>query len=224
MTVIHLEKHFSPINHDSPLMPQTNRTGQPVAPEAFRDLVMAELDAVYRFALHLSRDALQAEDLVQETYLHALRSAHTFRAGRDTTRPWLFKILHNIYRARRRRSGIESRILAEIEMQSTATSDWSDPALSDGEPIDWELVDDQLKDAIHGLPDDLRATFLLFASEDLKYRQIADVLDIPIGTVMSRLSRARKQLIGSLKTEPCEGNKVPVLRIVDRDENGRQEP
>lgn len=185
---------------------------------------MTELDAVYRFALHLSRNALDAEDLVQETYLQAFRSADTFKTERGSIRPWLFKILHNLYRARRRRHAIENRVMAELVTQDATTSTWTEPDANEGKPIDWDRVDEQLKEAIHNLPDDLRATFLLFAAEDLKYRQIAEVLEVPIGTVMSRLSRARKKLIETLKTTPDDVNKVPILRIVNRDETRSKTP
>ena len=205
-------------------MSQTHQGKQPLEREHFRELAMTELDAVYRFALHLSRDALVAEDLVQETYLRALRSADTFSNDSGTIRPWLFKILHNLFRARLRRSGVENRVMEEVIAPETETAIWDEPVHEEGQPIDWEQVEDPLKDAIHSLPDDLRATFLLFAAEDLKYRQIAQVLEIPIGTVMSRLSRARKKLIQTLKTPSEDVNKVPGLRVVNRDETGPNTP
>ncbi len=181
---------------------------------------MTELDAVYRFALHLCRNGLEAEDLVQETYLRAFRSADTFSNDTSSIRPWLFKILHNLFLARLRRSSVECRIMQQVIAPETETEIWDEPTHEQGSSIDWEQVDDQLKDAIHNLPDDLRATFLLFAAEDMKYRQIADVLEVPIGTVMSRLSRARKKLIDTLKIPSEDVNKEPGLRIVHRGETG----
>lgn len=206
-------------------MPQTNHASLQVDPQRFRDCAMAELDALYRFALHLSREANEAEELVQETYLQAMRASGTFNHNYDSMRPWLFKIMHNGYRARHRRLALESRKLAELQAQASEDAPaWTGTDADGDDRIDWDRVDDRLKHAIHDLPDDLRATFLLFAAEQLKYRQIADVQDIPLGTVMSRLSRARKKLIETLSAGPTDANKIAVSRIVNRDETGSVKP
>lgn len=167
-------------------------------PVAFRDAALAQLSALYRLAFHLSGDATTADDLVQETYLLAFRSAHTFQPRGGGIRPWLFKILHNAYRVRAR---FDSRLVFDDGFLDRAEDESALGLLAPNARVDdvnWEMVDESLKHAIDDLPESLRVVFLLFAVEDLRYRNIADVLEIPIGTVMSRLARARKLLIDSL--------------------------
>jgi RNA polymerase sigma-70 factor (ECF subfamily) len=159
----------------------------------FRPLILAELDAVFRLACHLSRDREGADDLVQETYLRALRSAHTFSLAAHGVRPWLFKILHNVTVTRGAKHQREHEILSEHrasmpDLSAETAVDRCDAA------IDWENVDERLKTAVAELALPYRATFLLSAVEGLKYHEIADVTQVPVGTVMSRLSRARAAL------------------------------
>jgi RNA polymerase sigma-70 factor (ECF subfamily) len=162
--------------------------------ETFRSLAIAELTSVYRLAVNLARDRAEADDLVQETYLRAFRAADSFRLEEFGLRPWLFRILNNVFRTRRR----DNRRNTELPDQSSVAAPAEVEAVFSTSQIDWDHVDEQLKSAILSLPDELRAVFLLFAVEDLKYREIAAVLQIPIGTVMSRLSRARSALAGAL--------------------------
>lgn len=167
--------------------------------QEFERLALEQLDAVYRMALLLTRRPDEASDLVQETYLRALRSAARFEDRGGGVRPWLFTILHNAHNTRRRR---ESR--APLAVQEFFSAD--DAALAPGDPppawdlrsLDWEHVDQRLKAAIDQLSPESRVILLLWGVEGFKYREIAEILELPIGTVMSRLHRARRVLAEAL--------------------------
>ena len=170
-------------------------------PDEFRALVLAELDAVHRLAYHLTLSTHEADDLVQETYLRALKSSAMFRATERGPRPWLFKILHNVYKTRLGRL----REPGDGEFLDDQAARPPDP-LPDG--IDWEQVDERVKSAWQELTPALRSVVLLWAVEGLSYKQIADVTDVPIGTVMSRLYRARQTLAEQLKEIGIEQRRV----------------
>lgn len=169
-----------------------------VDPQQFRQLALAELDAVHRLAVHLCRDAEAAADLVQETFARAFAAAPTFRLGERGIRPWLFKILHNVFYNRLGRQQREPTLLDDLQAEAVAHELDAEPPAWDLSSLDWEYVDDRLKRAVDELPTTYRAILLLWAVEGLKYREIADVLDIPLGTVMSRLYRARMTLSAAL--------------------------
>lgn len=161
---------------------------------AFHDLAVAQLDAVYRLACHLARSASEAEDLVQETYLRAFRSADTFELGPAGIRPWLFKILHNVLFTRGQQKQRERSALAEIAPTQPLATTGNGAGPVDCASMDWENVDQRVKVAIGSLAVEYRLVFMLWALEGLKYREIAEIVDVPLGTVMSRLARARAQL------------------------------
>ncbi|MDB5327237.1 MAG: polymerase, sigma-24 subunit, subfamily [Phycisphaerales bacterium] len=162
----------------------------------FRKLIVAEIDAVYRLACHLTHSRQQADDLVQETYLRALRSAGTFTLAEHGVRPWLFKILHNVIFSRGARQKREREVMEDLR-QDMPPPETSAPLVQQ-HLIDWDNVDERLKAAVNELPAAYRVAFLLSSVEGLKYREIADVTEVPVGTVMSRLSRARTALVTSL--------------------------
>ncbi|MEM7682357.1 MAG: sigma-70 family RNA polymerase sigma factor [Planctomycetota bacterium] len=166
--------------------------------QAFQDLAMAELDSVYRMAMHLSRDPNEAADLVQETYLKALRAAGNFELRDHGIRPWLFKILHNAFYTRVSKKAREPTIADAMAPGAVDSPQDSPPPAWDLEHLDWDQVDDRLKHAIEQLPDHYREVLLLWGVEGLKYREIAEVLDVALGTVMSRLYRARQILTEQL--------------------------
>lgn len=174
--------------------------GSSVREDGFERRALEHLDAVHRLLLRLTRDPHEAADLTQDTFLRAFRSADTFRDQGGGLRPWLFTIAHNAFITRRKR---EARAPIPVERVFEA-----DPgAVAPGDPppawglasLDWEHVDDRLKGAIDALPDEQRAPLLLWGVEGLKYREIAAILDVPLGTVMSRLHRARKALADALE-------------------------
>ena len=165
----------------------------------FENLTLPHLDAVHRMAMQLARHADDAADLVQETYLKALRAAKRFREQGGGVRPWLFKILHNVFYARIDKA--KRSPIVEGELRETATDR---PGPGEPEPawdltaMDWEQVDQRLKAAIEQLRPEYRTVLLLWGVEGMKYRQIAEIEDIPMGTVVSRLHRARRTLAAQL--------------------------
>ena len=171
----------------------------------FRQLILAELDAVVRLACHLTRSRTEADDVVQETYLRALRSSHTFQLASFGVRPWLFKILHNVISTRGARTQREHEVMNEHrDAMSPNAADGDVAASVQGSSIDWDHVDERLKVAVAELSLPFRTTFLLSAVEGLTYHQIADVTQVPVGTVMSRISRARAALAKRLSEFAAE--------------------
>jgi RNA polymerase sigma-70 factor, ECF subfamily len=166
----------------------------------FTDEALPWVDAVHRFALRLTRNPVDAEDLVQETFLRAYRAWDQFERGTNC-RSWLFTICRNTYlhereRARTRYELTEADVSAPdgggsvLERQARAATSPDD--FFDG------IVDERLVEGIDALPDDFREPLILSDLADLNYAEIAEVLDIPVGTVKSRLFRARRQLRNAL--------------------------
>ena len=175
----------------------------------FEQLAMAELDAVYRLACRLTSASHEAEDAVQETYLRAFRAASSFKLAGFGIRPWLFKILHNVVytgkaREERQKSIVEG--LHHEQLGATKSGDAGVVASSGLCGLNWDNVDGQLKAAIDALPDSNRVAFLLSAVEGLRYREISEVTGVPIGTVMSRLYRAR-EMLASLLANSASGHR-----------------
>jgi RNA polymerase sigma-70 factor (ECF subfamily) len=157
--------------------------------ERFRTVVLPHLDAAYGFARWLSRDPVLAQDLAQEAMLRALRYFHSFRG--EEARPWLLRIVRNTWSDFRLRRGANDSPLEEIEDKP---SDGPDPEQS-------ALAGDrrrQIASALAALPAEAREILVLREIEDLSYKHIASVLDLPVGTVMSRLARAREKLSAEL--------------------------
>jgi RNA polymerase sigma-70 factor (ECF subfamily) len=167
--------------------------------DRFESLALAQLDAVYRLAMQLARNPDEAADLVQETYLKALKAGDRFHERGGGIRPWLFKILHNVFYSRLDQQRRTRAVSDEI---GTAAADVPGPdepePAWDIQSLDWEHVDDRLKAALEQLRPEYRSVLLLWGVEGLKYRQIAEIQEIPIGTVMSRLHRARSILARQL--------------------------
>lgn len=166
----------------------------------FERLALEHLDAVYRVAFHLTRNSDEAEDLVQEVYVRALRpgAVDGFESRGGGMRAWLFKIAHNAFFSRIKRETRGPQAVAE--MQSEAAPEEVPPAW-DRASLDWEMVDDQLKRSIEQLIPEHREVLMMWGVDGLKYREIATILGVPIGTVMSRLHRARKLVADALESE-----------------------
>lgn len=166
----------------------------------FEKLALEHMDAVYRMALQLARRPDEAADLVQETYLRALRSSAGFQEKGGGIRSWLFTILHNTFYTRiKRESRAPSAVEAFYDPDPRSIAADEAPPAWDLRSLDWEHVDERLKKAIDDLSPEHREVLLLWGVEGMKYRQIADITGVPIGTVMSRLHRARKILAESLE-------------------------
>lgn len=171
----------------------------------FERLALEQLDALHRAAFQLCRDHVLTADLVQDTYVRALRSAHTFEDRGGGIRPWLFTILHNVFYSRLQRDAREPVSVETIYAADGKTPPPDEPTPAwDLADFDWDHVDERLKEAIDELEPDARLTLLLWGVEGLKYREIAAILGVPDGTVMSRLHRARQFLIARLGDLPAE--------------------
>ncbi len=154
----------------------------------FETLAMEQLDMLYRVARRLTRSPAQAEDLVQETYLRALRARKRFQLESFGIRPWLLRIMHNLHISRADREKRQPIAIEESHLELT-------PALASSLPISgFEGMDEQVVHAFNELPGDYQTVLLLWAIDELSYKEIASALEIPIGTVMSRLHRARRRL------------------------------
>jgi RNA polymerase sigma-70 factor (ECF subfamily) len=175
---------------------------------------MEHLDMLYRLARRMTRDANRAEDLVQDTYVRAFAASDSFELKAYGIRPWLIRILRNVHFSKSQRERRQPTAMEDEELQVSAIGDsavgkpstaLSDSGSFDATGINFEAMDERLAEEVAKLPEDYQAVLLLWAVDELSYKEIADALDIPIGTVMSRLHRARakmaKELAGYAKNE-----------------------
>jgi RNA polymerase sigma-70 factor (ECF subfamily) len=167
--------------------------------EHFAEDAMPFMDALYSAAMRMTHSAADAEDLVQETYLRAYRGYKGFEVGTNL-RAWLYRILTNTfinsYRSKQRRP--TETDLGEVEDLYLYRRLGGLEASERGRSAEDELMDlvtdSEVKDALDALPEQFRVAVLLADVEGFSYKEIADILEIPIGTVMSRLHRGRKGL------------------------------
>lgn len=175
-------------------------TGDTERDEAFERDALPWLDDVYRFALSLTRDEADADDVVQETFLRAYRSWHTFIPGTDCRR-WLFTICRNVFlRSRERQRPTVD--LEDGEQDAVAAGSVYAAAREKGYDDIYARLDlaPALRDAIDELAEPFRSAVILVDVEDLTYETAAEVMEVPIGTVRSRLFRGRRLLQEKLLT------------------------
>jgi RNA polymerase sigma-70 factor (ECF subfamily) len=180
------------------------RKGLHAVSPAFEAEALGSLDSLYRTALRLTHDAADAEDLVQDTYLKAFRAAGRFTPGTNL-RAWLFTILHNTARNR-----VRDRAREAVDVDSDAVEQAAASARDSGFGIRDSQVETpetiliretlapELRQAIDELPEAFRQAIWLRDVEEFTYAEIAEMLSIPIGTVMSRISRGRQLLFQRL--------------------------
>jgi RNA polymerase sigma-70 factor (ECF subfamily) len=164
----------------------------------FEELATPLFDSLYNFASWLLKNRSNAEDLVQETYLKALRSFASFQPGTNF-RAWMFRILRNTFLSSC--STLDRRLTVQIDSEDDvpllpATSTTPESLLIE------RSQQNVVRDAIEQLPVTFREVLLLCDVEDVSYREISEILSIPVGTVMSRLARARKAVRESLLGSP----------------------
>ena len=157
--------------------------------EDFETVALPHLHDLYRAARHTLGNQTAAEDVVQETYLQAWKSFHRFAAGTNC-RAWLFKILFHVIQHHRRKNW-RLQTLGEQEEFLLET-------LTYEAPLPQQLNDEDVLQALKRLPENFRVVILLADVEEFAYKEVARILNIPIGTVMSRLNRGRKLLRGEL--------------------------
>ena len=158
--------------------------------QRFRDAALPHLDAVYTLARYLLRNSVDADDAVQECYLRAFRHFDSFRG--TLIKPWLLAILRNVCRSEYARRAQFAD--AEAANTENVTPLWVEPQDSPEAAVLRRLDGETMQRLLETLPDSYREILILRELDDLSYREIADVIGAPIGTVMSRLARARALL------------------------------
>jgi RNA polymerase sigma-70 factor (ECF subfamily) len=193
---------------------------------SFEHEVVGHLEALYALALRMTRSPSEGEDLVQDTVLKAIRARDQFEPGTNM-RAWLLRILTNAFINRYRRNGLERTVLdgpdadplADGWISSATLEAMRDPESQALRPV----LEAEIREALDALPADFRLVVLLSDVEGLSYKEIADIVGCPIGTVMSRLHRGRRLLkadlleharaLGIVAAEPAVGqggDHVPV--------------
>lgn len=181
------------------------------APDTFGDEVLGYLEPLFATAMRLTRNRANAEDLVQDTIVKALRFRDRFEPGTNL-RAWLYTILHNTWRNRvrdtaREATDVDSEHIEELAARADGPAEVETPERL----LLRETMDADLKEALDELPDAFRQAVWLRDVEEFSYAEIARMLDVPIGTVMSRISRGRRQLFEKLTQSKLDA-KVPVSR------------
>lgn len=157
-------------------------------PESFETLAMPMFTSLYNFAHWLTHNREEAEDLVQEAYLKALKGFASFQQGTNF-RAWMYRIVRNTFLTSR--SGLKVKMTVPLDREEDAVGRPTDTP----EAALLARADQQmLQSALEGLPVQFREVILLCDVEEMSYQEIAEIIGIPLGTVMSRLSRARKSM------------------------------
>lgn len=196
-----------------PPRPDSRRalSGEAGAPDdEFERQALSYIDGLYGMALRLTRRPADAEDLVQDTYLKAFRSSGQFERGTNL-KAWLFTILHNTYRNVRRHDGRNP-----VDVDSEKVEQAVDRAAEEQTPeqlLTRATLDADLQAALDAIPDVFRQAVWLRDVEEFSYADIARMIDVPVGTVMSRISRGRRMLYERLAGS---GHKAePIRREAD---------
>src|SRR5712671_4187670 len=174
-------------------MPVKVSDNDPDRARRFRDAALPYLDDVYTLARYLLRDVSDAEDAVQECYLRALKHFDSYRG--PAMKPWLFAILRNVCRAEfARRASSPTAPIEDVPEDAAQTPLWHDaPETPEAQMLHrWDAS--TIRSLVEALAEPFRETFVLREIHELSYREIADVGGAPVGTVMSRLARARAML------------------------------
>jgi RNA polymerase sigma-70 factor, ECF subfamily len=165
--------------------------------DEFGRQVLEQIDTLARVAASLTNDRAEADDLVQETYLRALRAREQFEPRQHGVRPWLLRIMHNVHITRVTRAKRQPVATDPVDLELRNSYGAAFP------PIPPEL-DDTVRVSLAELAPELRSALTLWAVEELSYKEMAEVLDIPVGTIMSRLYRARHALAAKLRERAPE--------------------
>jgi RNA polymerase sigma-70 factor, ECF subfamily len=202
--------------------PEASPVRQPLTLEErrarFEEYVLPQLDRLYSAAMRYTRDPADAEDLVQETVAKAFRSFHQYRPGTNL-RAWLYRILHttyiSLYRKAQRRP---QELLAEAIDDFSLYDELARSGVSAEREVLASLTDDVVKQALADLPEAFRLAVYLADVEGFAYKEIAEIMDTPVGTVMSRLHRGRKALQKALSSYAQQRG------LIEADEPGPRPP
>ena len=174
-------------------MPVNTSEDDPERARRFREAALPHLDDVYTLARYLLRDASDAEDAVQECYLRALKHFDTYRG--PAMKPWLFAILRNVCRAEyARRASAPKTVLDDTPEAAEQTPMWHEEQQTPEAEMIRERDASAIRRMVDALAEPFKETFVLREINNLSYREIADAVGAPVGTVMSRLARARAML------------------------------
>jgi RNA polymerase sigma-70 factor, ECF subfamily len=182
--------------------------------ESFEQLAMPLFERLYNFACWLTQDRSEAEDLVQETYAKALKGFSSFQPGTNF-RAWIYRILRNAFL--NSRSGLKAATTVPLEGDGEEVNLPCEPQTPESillQRSDWQLV----QKAMEQLPLAYREVLLLCEAEEMSYQEISTALGIPMGTVMSRLSRARQALRGAVQEMQQSGS----TRLNNQDLNDKE--
>ena len=174
-------------------MPVKIVDNDPEQARRFRELALPHLDDVYTLARYLLRDAADAEDAVQECFLRAFKHFDSYRG--PAMKPWLFAILRNVCRAEyARRASTPTSPIEEMPESAEQAPRWHEVQETPEAQLLRRWDSDTIRRLIATLAEPFRETFVLREVQNLSYREIANVAEVPVGTVMSRLARARAML------------------------------
>jgi len=174
-------------------MPVNAVNDDPVKARRFRDAALPCLDDVYTLARYLLRDATDAEDAVQECFLRALKHFDSYRG--PAIKPWLFAILRNVCRAEfARRASSPTDAIEDVADDAGRTPLWNEAQETPEAQMLRQRDATTIRRLVSALAEPFRETFVLREIHNLSYREIADIAEVPVGTVMSRLARARAML------------------------------
>jgi RNA polymerase sigma-70 factor (ECF subfamily) len=168
--------------------PMAGDVHDPERARRFRDAALPHLDETYTLARYLMRNTADAEDAVQECYLRALKHFDTFRGG--AIKPWLFAILRNVCRAAYAQRGVHE----EASEDDDALPLWSETPETPEAHVLRRRDEESIRMLLTTLPDAFREALVLREVHDLSYCEIAEIVGVPVGTVMSRLARGRLML------------------------------
>lgn len=195
----------------------------------FEREMMPHMAALYNFALRMTNDPDDAKDLIQETYLRAYRYLDKYEQGTNA-KAWLFQIMRNVFINLYRKESNEpvkidydvvKDVYLSIKDAAVDTNDLQEKFFGD-------LFEDEVAEALHDLPEDFRTIIILYDVEEYTYEEIADFIEIPIGTVRSRLHRGRKKLCSMLRNyaiahgitdDKDETRELQPVRISERSAN-----
>jgi RNA polymerase sigma-70 factor, ECF subfamily len=187
------QRHLAAAAPPSKLMMRTGQSGDHEKARRFREIALPHLDDVYTLARFLLRDSADAEDAAHECYLRALRHFDSYRG--PAIKPWLFAILRNICRGEFvRRSGAPLGMGGNVEENDEAQPLWQEEQPSPETQVLHARDAEAIRRMLADLPPLFREAIVLREINDLSYREIAEVVGAPVGTVMSRLARARSML------------------------------